>query len=91
MLGIDIDLHRNKNTIYIEAKDGQVQMAVTYAYGPDDYRLVLSSMTTTEDRTVKRVEDLLVMPGTDDVEQILSCYLSLCEMQKLNIRSLKLA
>ena len=84
-------LERNKNTIYVEAKDGHVQMAVTYAYGPDDYRLVLSSMKPTEEGTLKRVEDLLVIPGTDDVEQILSCYLSLCEMQKLNIRSLKLA
>lgn len=83
-------VERNKDTIYIENKDGYVRMAVSYAYGPDDYRLVLSSMATSEDGVTRRVEDLLVMPGTDDVEQILSCYLSLYEMQKLNIRSLKL-
>lgn len=85
-------LERNKDTIYIESGNkGAVNMAVSYAYGPDDYRLVLSSMITDSNSGfTRRVEDLLVLPGTDDVEQILSCYLSLCEMKKVDIRCIKM-
>ena len=82
-------LERNKDTIYIEPQgSGTVSMAISYTYGPDDYRMVLSSMIT-DDGYARRVEDLLVMPGTDDVEQVLSCYLTLCEMKKVDIRCIK--
>lgn len=85
-------LERNKDTIYIEPQgSGSASLAVSYAYGPDDYRMVLSSMiTNTDDGLTRRVEDLLVMPGTDDVEQVLSCYLTLCEMKKVDIRCIKM-